>query len=102
MKDRSDLCEAIKEAIFPIAEKYQIEKVYLFGSYARGDYDEESDIDLRIEKGSLRGMFALCGFYTEVEEALQKKVDILTTGSLETEFLQKIKKDEVLIYARQK
>lgn len=100
MADDSYICEAIKSAIFPIAEKYQIEKVYLFGSYARGDYDEESDIDLRIEKGGLRGMFALCGFYTEVEEALQKRVDILTTGSLEPEFLQRIQKDEVLIYAR--
>ena len=32
-----------------------ISKVYLFGSFARGDYDEQSDIDLRIEKGELRG-----------------------------------------------
>lgn len=93
-------CEGIKNAVVPIAKKYQIEKVYLFGSYARGDYNEESDIDLRIEKGNLRGMFALCGFYSEVEEALQKSVDILTTGSLEPEFLHKIQKDEVLIYER--
>ena len=44
-------------------------------------------------------MFALCGFYTEVEEALQLKVDVLTTGSLEDTFLKKIKKDEVMLYA---
>ena len=75
-------------------------EVYLFGSYARGDYNENSDIDLRIEKGDLKGMFALCGFYSDVENALQKNVDILTTGSLEQDFLQSIKKDEVLIYER--
>ncbi|MCM1500609.1 MAG: nucleotidyltransferase domain-containing protein [Clostridium sp.] len=100
MADITYTFERIKSAVVPIAEKYQIEKVYLFGSYARGDYNEESDIDLRIDKGNLRGMFALCGFYSEVEEALQKSVDILTTGSLEPEFLQKIQKDEVLIYER--
>lgn len=44
-------------------------------------------------------MFALCGFYTEVEEALQIKVDVLTTGSLEGNFLRKIAKDEVVLYA---
>ncbi|MCM1124671.1 MAG: nucleotidyltransferase domain-containing protein [Eubacterium sp.] len=93
--------ESIKNAVVPIAAKYQIKKVYLFGSYARGDYSEESDIDLRIEKGNLRGMFALCGFYSEVEKALQKNVDILTTGSLEPDFLRKISEDEVLIYERQ-
>lgn len=93
-------CELIKNVVAPIAEKYRIKKVYLFGSYARGDYNENSDIDLRIEKGDLKGMFALCGFYSDVENALQKNVDILTTGSLEQDFLQSIKKDEVLIYER--
>ncbi|MFA9466398.1 MAG: nucleotidyltransferase family protein [Velocimicrobium sp.] len=91
--------EELKEIIAPIAEKYHISKVYLFGSFARGDYNEQSDVDLRIEKGELKGMFALCGFYTEVEEALQMKVDVLTTGSLEDDFLKKIEKDEVMLYA---
>ncbi len=91
--------EKLKEIITPIAEKYQISKVYLFGSFARGDYNEQSDVDLRIEKGELKGMFALCGFYTEVEEALQMKVDVVTTGSLEDDFLREIEKDEVILYA---
>lgn len=75
-----------------------MEHVYLFGSYARGDINENSDVDLRIDKGSLKGMFALCGLYTEIEEALQMKVDIMTTGSLEDDFLRKIQKEEVLLY----
>lgn len=91
--------EELKEIISPIAEKYHISKVYLFGSFARGDYNEQSDIDLRIEKGELKGMFALCGFYTEVGEALQMKVDVLTTGSLEDDFLKEIEEDEVMLYA---
>lgn len=91
--------EELKEIIAPIAEKYHISRVYLFGSFARGDYNVQSDIDLRIEKGELKGMFALCGFYTEVEEALQMKVDVLTTGSLEDDFLNEIKNDEVMLYA---
>ncbi|PKM49203.1 MAG: nucleotidyltransferase [Firmicutes bacterium HGW-Firmicutes-7] len=91
--------EELKEVIIPIAEKYHISKVYLFGSFARGDYNEQSDIDLRIEKGELKGMFALCGFYSEVEEALQMKVDVVTTGSLDEEFLKAIKEEEVTLYA---
>ncbi len=73
----------------PIAEKYHISKVYLLGSFVRGDYNEQSDVDLRIEKGELKGMFALCGFYTEVAQALQMKVDVLTTGSLDDDLLSK-------------
>lgn len=91
--------DVLKEIIAPIAEKYHVSKVYLFGSYARGENNENSDIDLRIEKGELKGMFALCGFYSEIEDALQLKVDIITTGSLEEDFLKKIEKEEVLLYA---
>ena len=92
--------DELKKIITPIAEKYQIAQVYLFGSFARGDYNEESDIDIRIEKGKLKGMFALCGFYTEVSDALDRKVDVLTTGSLSDDFFVSIRKDEVVLYAR--
>jgi uncharacterized protein len=91
--------EEIKTIVEPIARKYGVERVYLFGSYARGDSNENSDVDLRVDKGSLKGMFALCGLYTEIEEALQMKVDVLTTGSFEDDFLRKIQNEEVLLYA---
>lgn len=38
------------------AKEYGAERVYLFGSYARRDYNDASDIDLRIDKGSIRGL----------------------------------------------
>lgn len=101
METKTYTIDELKKIIAPIAKKYQIAQVYLFGSFARGDYDEQSDIDIRIEKGKLKGMFALCGFYTEVSDALKRKVDVLTTGSLSEEFLENIKKDEVMLYAGQ-
>lgn len=71
--------DELKIIIKPIAEKYEVSRVYLFGSFARGDFNENSDIDIRIDKGKMRGMFALCGFYTEISDALERKVDVLTT-----------------------
>ncbi|HVI42914.1 MAG TPA: nucleotidyltransferase domain-containing protein [Anaerovoracaceae bacterium] len=90
----------IRNVVTPIAQKYGGEHIYLFGSYARGNVHENSDIDLRVDKGNLKGLFALCGLYTEIEEALQMKVDVLTTGSLDKTFLDEIQKKEVLLYAR--
>lgn len=92
--------EEIKAIVTPIAQKYGVERIYLFGSYARGEAGENSDIDLRVDKGSLRGMFALCGLYTEIQDALESKVDVLTTGSLEDDFFHRIQKEEVLLYAQ--
>lgn len=100
MAEKKYTIDELKTIISPIAEKYEVSRVYLFGSFARGDYNEESDIDIRIEKGKLKGMFALCGFYTEVSDALERKVDVLTTGSLSDSFLEEIKKEEVMLYAK--
>lgn len=100
MTDKAYTIEEIKAIVTPIAQKYGVERIYLFGSYARGEADTNSDIDLRIDKGSLKGMFALCGLYTEIQEALNSKVDVLTTGSLDDNFLHKIQAEEVLLYAQ--
>ena len=48
--------EHIAQRILPVAQKYGLKAVYLFGSYARGDADKDSDIDLRIDKGAIRGL----------------------------------------------
>ncbi|NLC74318.1 MAG: nucleotidyltransferase [Clostridiales bacterium] len=99
MRAKKYTVEDLQRIIAPIAKKYQISAVYLFGSYARGDNDNESDIDLRIDKGQLKGLFALGGFYNDVQEALGMDIDVVTTGGLDDDFLNSIRKDEVQLYA---
>lgn len=90
--------EELRKQITPIAMKYGVERVYLFGSYAKGCATAESDIDLRVDKGSLRGLFALSGMRLDICDALSKDVDLLTTNSLDDDFCDKIQSDEILIY----
>jgi len=54
--------EEIKEKVMPIAERYGIMKVFLFGSYARKEANEHSDLDFYIHKGRLTSLFQLGGF----------------------------------------
>ena len=51
----------IQEVVSRLAKQYGAKRVYLFGSYARGDMTDSSDIDLRIDKGDIR-VFQLAGF----------------------------------------
>lgn len=57
-------------------------------------------VDLRIDRGDLRGMFALSGMRIDICNTLSKNVDLLTAGSLDEDFRRKISEDEVLIYER--
>lgn len=89
----------IQKIVSDLGSQYGAERIYLFGSYARGDADENSDIDLRIDRGSIRG-WALGGLLLDLENSLNKKVDLLTTGSLSPDFLSVIQNEEVLLYER--
>ncbi|MDR1574243.1 MAG: nucleotidyltransferase domain-containing protein [Clostridiales Family XIII bacterium] len=88
----------IQRLVKPIAERYGVERVALFGSYARGEATGQSDIDLRVDSGALRGYFKLAGFHRELEERLDARVDVLTTGALSGEFLARIANEEVVLY----
>lgn len=89
--------EDIRSVVSRLAGQYGAERVYLFGSYARGDMKASSDIDLRIDKGSIRGI-QLAGLLLDLEEAFGLPVDLIPTTSLDRQFLNSIQKDEVLLY----
>ena len=93
--------DEMRQIVQPIAAKYGVERIFLFGSRAKGSNTLNSDIDFRLDKGAVTGAFTLCRLYSELSEAFQAKVDLLTTGSLDESFLREIKEDEVLIYDRQ-
>jgi len=85
--------------IVPIAKAYGVERVFLFGSYARGEATPDSDIDLHIDKGAITDLFLLAEFYDELQEKLGVHVDVLTTGALSDDFLEHIKDEEIELYA---
>ena len=91
--------EELKRIIIPIVSRYDIDRVYLFGSYARGNAKERSDIDLRVDADRLRTL-DLCGLMVRLEEALMTSVDVVPTDSMSREFLDSIMQEEVMVYER--
>jgi len=57
--------------------KEYISEIYLFGSYARGDADENSDVDLHIYTKNHCGLLTLSGFRIDLVEKLGVKVDMV-------------------------
>ena len=72
--------------------------IYLFGSYAKGKANENSDIDLLVEKGKPMSLLGLSGMRQRFEDALQLSVDLVTTAGIEKEFHDSIAGTEILLY----
>ncbi len=92
--------EEIKNTAIPIIEEYGVNRLSLFGSYARGEADEESDIDFLIDKGNLKGFIQYNALIRKLEEAFDCHVDLITMGTSDREFLKRIKREELVIYER--
>jgi len=101
--------DQIREKIMPIALKYKLPAVYVFGSYARGEATVDSDIDILIDESGaeIDGLFAFGGMYNDFVQAVGgKPVSLLTMHELEEEsttgripwIVESIAKDRVKIY----
>lgn len=89
--------ENIRYEVVSLAEEYGAEKVSLFGSFARGEETETSDIDILLEKGKIKGIQVL-DFQHDLSQRLGRTVDVVTTTGASERFLNKIKQDEVVLY----
>ena len=85
--------------IIRISKEYNLEKVVLFGSRARGDNSHVSDYDIAVFDNSLSDI-EKASFYLDIEEIeTLKKIDIVFIGDgLSIEFIENINKDGVIIY----
>jgi predicted nucleotidyltransferase len=77
--------EQLKERIAPVAEKHMLRAVWVFGSYARGEATENSDVDFLIDRtgSAIHGLFQLGGVFNDLSEAVGKPIDLVTTSALE-------------------
>jgi hypothetical protein len=90
----------IKEKTIPIAKAYGIQSLGVFGSYARNEATDESDVDICVEKGSMRSLLQYFAFVQELEKILGCHVDVITTEIEDTVFLKQVLKERILLYER--
>ena len=94
---------AVKERIAPVCKAHGVAKVYLFGSYARGEAREDSDVDFHMKVPKEIGLFGLGGIYADLEEALGKEIDLITRIPEENKIFKKyVEREEILLYDRQR
>ena len=85
---------SIQKTISPIAEQYGVDRVYLFGSRARGDARSDSDYDFMISKGKVHSLWQMVALWEDMEAALNAPVDVITDTSTDHLLIDTAKKKE--------
>ena len=109
MKNQIYEISEISAIILPIAEKYKLKAVYLFGSYARGNANENSNIDFIVDTSDslISTLFDLGGLYADLSEAFCKEIDLVTLSSLtqptrresDIQFRDNLNRERMSVYA---
>ena len=91
--------DEIREKSGPIAQEYNLLSLFLFGSYAKGEATEDSDIDF-LYSGELTGLIQYSSLVRKLESIFGCHVDLVSTNIDNPKFLNRIKKYGVLLYEK--
>ncbi|MBE9009733.1 nucleotidyltransferase family protein [Pseudanabaenaceae cyanobacterium LEGE 13415] len=86
-----------REEILAIAEKHGAYNIRVFGSVARGEADDKSDVDFLVEMGKNRSPWFPVGLIQDLEKLLDRKVDVATEKGLKDRIRERVLKEAVFL-----
>jgi len=89
---------SIKRKALPVLKRHDVKRAGIFGSFAHGEATAKSDIDFLIEyKGSKKSLFDLVELKADLEETLDRKVDVITYRSIYWRLRERILAEQIVI-----
>jgi predicted nucleotidyltransferase len=95
MMNIDSILATLKELKPVIATRYKAKEIGLFGSFVRGEQNANSDIDVLVEFEEGADLFDLIGLASYLEEALQRKVDVVPKRALRAELRESVLREVV-------
>ena len=89
--------EEIRERIAPILEKWGVRRASVFGSYARGEADDNSDVDILVELSEDMSLMDLVELKLEIEDAIGKRVDLVEFDAVKPSIRKSVMEDQVAL-----
>jgi len=96
--DKRYSVDELRAIVAPLAKKYGVKRVYVFGSVARGDCNENSDYDFYIELTEVWGLFRLSSFFQDLRDAVGCEIDLLDSVSVNPDLLNVIMSEGLIVY----
>lgn len=92
--------DEIKPKLVALLKNMPIKRAFVFGSFARGDNNENSDLDLMVEFNDGVTLFDLIRLRTELSEDIGIKIDLGTTDSLNKSIKEQVESERIMVYER--
>jgi predicted nucleotidyltransferase len=93
MYDTTQILQILKARKPDLQKRYPISELGLFGSYARGDFNEQSDIDILVDFSSRIDGFDYIRLAHELEDVFNFKIDLVSRGGIRAEYLPYVEKN---------
>ena len=93
--DLNNLLKSRREEIISIAARHGARNVRVFGSVARGEDDDKSDIDLLVEFESGRSLLDHAGLWLELQDLLGCKVDVVSERGIKPRIRERVLREAV-------
>jgi predicted nucleotidyltransferase len=97
MKTLEEIELALGRCKHLIQEKYQITDIGIFGSYARGEQTEESDIDILVDYEEAPSFLELANLENYLSEVLAAKVDLVTKNGMKPRIKSRVLSETVFV-----
>lgn len=91
----AEVVESKREEVLAAARRHGATNVRIFGSVARGDADECSDIDILVDLDPDRSLFDLGRLWSDLEQILGRPVDVVTENGLKQRIRERVLKESV-------
>jgi predicted nucleotidyltransferase len=95
MYSTAEILQILKFKKTELKRKYPLSELALFGSYARGDYNENSDIDILVDFNDRIDGFDYIRMAHELEDAFQHKIDLVSRRGIKPAYLSYVEKDVI-------
>jgi len=96
-KSKSKKLQNIEKGVIPILRKYGVVRSAIFGSIARGEGTEKSDLDILVEFQGEKSLLDLVSLQFALQDALNMKVDVVTYRSVHPLLKEKILEESIQI-----
>jgi len=91
------MLEEVATKILPVLRRHNVLRAAVFGSFARGEPREDSDLDILVEFGGDKSLLDLAGLKLDLEEILGRSVDVITYRGLSPRIRERVLEEQVPI-----